>query len=246
MRFYKWDSKQLSRSGQGKSWGEVSDPEKQYSQGSEATKHNPFWEFRESLGDWGIGSKRQIMEDEFGEICRDQIMNGHKTHVKDFKCYPKSDGKPLKNWCFQIVVLMKILESPMDRKEIKPVITKGNQPWIFIGSADAKAEAPILWPPDAKSWLIGKDSDPGKDWGPGKKWGTEDEMVRWHHRLNGHELEQTLGGGEGQGNLACCSHGVAKCQTWLSNWITATINHWMALNWVVSWCHLYLRKIICP
>ena len=94
----------------------------------------------------------------------------------------------LKNWCFQTVVLKKILESPLSSKKIKPVNPKGNQPWIFIEKTDA--EAPILWPPDAKSWLIGKYPDAGKDWGPVEKGVTEDEMVGWHHQLNGHEFEQ--------------------------------------------------------
>ena len=87
--------------------------------------------------------------------------------------------------------------------EIKPVNPRGNQSWIFIGRTDA--EAPILWPPDAKSQLIGKDPDTGKDWGREEKVATEDEVIRWHHRLNGHEFEQTLGDSEGQGSLMCCS-----------------------------------------
>ena len=92
----------------------------------------------------------------------------------------------------------------MDCKEIK-LFPKGNQSWIFIGRTDAEAETPILWPPDAKKWLIGKDPDAGKDWRQEEKRTTEDEMVGWHHRLNGHEFEQTLGVGDGQGSLACCS-----------------------------------------
>ena len=90
-------------------------------------------------------------------------------------------------------------------KEIKPVNLKGNQPWIFIGRTDAEAEAPVLWPPDAKSWLTGKDPDAGKYWRQEKKGTTEDEMIGWHHWLNGHEFEQSPGDGEGQGSLACCS-----------------------------------------
>ena len=108
-----------------------------------------------------------------------------------------------KNKFFQIVVMEKTPESPLDSKEIKPVNPKGNQPWIFTGILDTKA--PILWPPDAKSWLIGKDPDAGKDWKQEEKGMTEDEMAGWHHRLNGHEFEQAPGGGEGQGSLACCS-----------------------------------------
>ena len=95
----------------------------------------------------------------------------------------------LKNWCFWTVVLEKTLESPLDCKEIQPVHPKGNQSWIFIGRTDAEAETPILWLPDAKNWLIGKDPDAGKDWRQVEKGMTEDKMVAWHHQLNGHEFE---------------------------------------------------------
>ena len=95
----------------------------------------------------------------------------------------------LKNWCIWTVVLEKTLESPLDGKEIQPVNPKLNQSWIFIGRTDVEAEAPILWPPDTKNWLIGKDPDAGKDWRQGKKGMTEVEMVGWHHRLDGHECE---------------------------------------------------------
>ena len=107
------------------------------------------------------------------------------------------------NWLFWTVMLEKTLESSLNSKEIKPVNPKGNQPWIFIGRIDAEAEAPIPWPPDAKSQLTGKDPDAGKDWR--QKRVTEDEMVGWHHQFNGHELGQTLGDGKGQEGLACCS-----------------------------------------
>ena len=103
------------------------------------------------------------------------------------------------------VVLEKTLESPLDYKEIKPDNPKGNQSWIFIGRTDAEVEAPILWPPDAKNWLIGKDPDAGKDWRQEEKGTTGDKMVGWHHHLNKYGFEQTLGDGEGQGSLACCS-----------------------------------------
>ena len=96
------------------------------------------------------------------------------------------------------------LESLLDRKEIKPVNPKGNQHWIFIRRPDAEAETPILWSPDAKNWLIGKDPDAGEDWRQEEEETTEGEMVGWHHWLNGHEFEQTLGDSEGQGSLACC------------------------------------------
>ena len=94
----------------------------------------------------------------------------------------------LKNWCFWTVVLEKTLESPLDCKEIQPVCPKGDQSSVFIGRTDAKAETPILWPPHAKSWLIGKDPDAGRDWGQGEKGMTEDEMAGWHHWLVGHEF----------------------------------------------------------
>ena len=111
----------------------------------------------------------------------------------------------LKNWCFWTVVLEKTLESPLDCKEIKPVNPKGNQSWIITGRTDAETEAPILWPPDAKKCLIIKDPDAGKDWSQEKKGTTGDEMVGWHHQLNGHEFEQAPGVGDGQGSLARCS-----------------------------------------
>ena len=94
-----------------------------------------------------------------------------------------------KNWCFWTMMLEKTLESPLDCKEIQPVHPKGNQSWILIGRTDAEAETPVLWPPDAKNWLTGKDPDAGKDWRWEEKGITGDEMVGWHHRLNGHEFE---------------------------------------------------------
>ena len=115
------------------------------------------------------------------------------------------EGWAPKNWCFWTVVLEKTLESSLEWKEIKPVNPKGNLSWIFIGRTDAEAETPILWPPDAKNWLLGKDPDAGKDWRHEEKGLTEDEIVRWHHQPDGHEFEQTPGVGGGQGSLACCS-----------------------------------------
>ena len=105
---------------------------------------------------------------------------------------------------FELMVLEKTLESPLDCKEIQPVHPKGDQSWVFIGRTEAEADTPILWPPDAKRWLIGNDPDAGGDWGQEEKRTTEDEMAGWHHRLEGHEFEQTLGVGDGQGGLACC------------------------------------------
>ena len=113
------------------------------------------------------------------------------------------EGWSPKIWCFWTVVLEKTLESPLDCKEIQGVHSEGDQPWDFFGRTDAKAETPILWPPHAKSWLIGKDSDTGRDWGQEEKGTTEDEMAGWHHRLDGCESEWTLGIGDGQGGLGC-------------------------------------------
>ena len=103
------------------------------------------------------------------------------------------------------MVLEKMLESLLDCKDIKAVNPKRNHAWIFIGRNDAEAETPILWPPDVKNWLIAKDPDAGKNWGQENKGMTEDEMVGWHHQLNGYEFEQALGVGDGQGRLVCCS-----------------------------------------
>ena len=100
---------------------------------------------------------------------------------------------------------MKTFESPLDYKEIKPVNPKGNQSWIFIRRTYAEADVPIVWPPDGKSQLTEKDPDAGKDWRQKEKGMTEDEMVGWHHQLNGHEFEKAPGVGNGQGSLACCS-----------------------------------------
>ena len=108
------------------------------------------------------------------------------------------------NWCFWTVVLEKTLENPLDCKEIQLVNPKWNQSWIFFGRTDVEAETPILWPPDAKNWLFGKDPDAGKDWRREENGMTEDEMVGWHHRLDGHEFEQAPGVGDGQGVLAWC------------------------------------------
>ena len=109
-----------------------------------------------------------------------------------------------KNWCFLTVVLEKTLKSPLDCKETQAVPFEGDQPWDFFGTNDAEGETPVLWPPYAKSWLIGKDSDARRDWGQEEKGTTEDEMAGWHHSFDGRESEWTLGVGDGQGSLACC------------------------------------------
>ena len=122
-----------------------------------------------------------------------------------------------KNWCFRVVVLEKTLESPSDSKETKPVKSKGNQPWIFIGRPDAEAEALILWPPDAKSWLTGKDPDARKDGRQEEKGATEDELFGWCHWFNGHEFEQTLETVKDREAWHAIVHGVAERQTWLND-----------------------------
>ena len=120
------------------------------------------------------------------------------------------EGWAPKNFCFWTVVLEKTLESPLDCKEIQPVHSRGDQPWVFFGRNDAEAETPVLWPPHLKSWLIGKDSDAGRDWGHEEKVTTKDEMAGWHHWLNGCEFEWTPGVGDGQGGLVCCDSWACK------------------------------------
>ena len=155
-------------------------------------------------------------DEETMETVRDFIFLGSKITAK--------------NWCFWTVVLEKTLESPLDCKEIQPVHSEGDQPWVCFGRTDAKAEAPIFWPPHAKSLgqyfghLMGrpirKDSDVGKDRKQEEKGKTEDEMVRWHHWLNGHEFEQVLEDGKGQGSLECFSpwgHKELDTTDWLNN-----------------------------
>ena len=127
----------------------------------------------------------------------------------------------LKNWCFWTVVLEETLESPLDCKEIQPIHPKGDKSQVFIGRTDVEAETPILWASDVKNWLIWKDPDAGKDWGQEEKRTTQDEMVGWHHRLNGHGFRWTLGVGDGQEGLACCSswgHKDSDTTEWL-NWL---------------------------
>ena len=118
-------------------------------------------------------------------------------------------------------------KSPLDCKEIQPVHSEGDQPWDFFGRNDAKAETPVLWPPRAKNWLNGKDSDAGRDWGQEEKGTTEDEMAGWPHRLNGHEFGWTPGVGDGQGGLACCSSCGRKESdtTERLNWLTGPTYH---------------------
>ena len=150
----------------------------------------------------------------------------------------------LKNWCFWTVVLGKTFESPLDCKEIQPVHPKGNQSWIFIGRTDVEAETPILWSPDVKNWFIGKDSDAGKDWRQEEKGMTEDEVVGWHHWLNGHEFEWTLGVSDAQAGLARCS---AWCRiesdtTEQLNW-TEALNHCFFSFVIVRYLEKYTSRL---
>ena len=131
----------------------------------------------------------------------------------------------LKNWCFWTVVLEKTLESPLDCKEIQPVHPKGDQSWVFIGRTDVEGETPILWPPDAKSWLIWKDPDAGKDWEQEEKRTTEDEMVGWHHQLNGQGFGWTPEVGDGHGGLTCCTSW-GRRESDMTEWL-----NWTELNW---------------
>ena len=128
------------------------------------------------------------------------------------------------NWCFWIVVLEQTLESSLDSKEIQRIHSE-DQPWDFFGRNDAKAETPVLWQPHEKSWLIAKDSDGGKDWGQEEKGTTVDEIAEWHHQLDGHEFEWTLGVANGQGGLVCCDSRDRK-----ESDTTERLN-WTELNW---------------
>ena len=140
-------------------------------------------------------------------FCQQRSSQGYgffSGHVWMWELDYKESWAP-KNWCFWAVVLKRTLESPLDCKEIQPVYPKGNQSWIFIGRTDAEAEAPVLWPPDVKNWLIWKDLDAGNDWRQEEKGMTGDEMAGWHHWLDAHEFDQAVGVGDGQGGLTCCS-----------------------------------------
>ena len=167
------------------------------------------------------GIKKQRYDFANKGLCS-QSYDFSSSHVWIWELEHKEGWAP-KNWCFWTAVL-ETLESPLDSKKNKPVNPKGNQSWIFIGRTDAEAEAPILWPPDVKNWLTGKDPDAGKDWRREEKRTTEDEMIGWHHRLDEHEFEQALGVSDGQGNLACCSpsgHKESDMTEWL-NWTERT------------------------
>ena len=150
------------------------------------------------------------------------------SHVWMWELDHKKGGAP-KNWCFWNVVLEKTLESHLDWKEIQPV--QGNQSWILIGRINPEVETPICWPPDEKNWLTGEDPVAGKDWRQEEKGMTEDEMVWWHHRHNGHELEKAPGVGDGQGSLACCSP-----------WGGKEFDTTERLNWIELYTNLVMHK----
>ena len=144
----------------------------------------------------------------------------------------------LKNWCFWTVVLEKTLESPLDCKEFQPVNPKVNQSWISFGSSDAEAETPIFRTPDVKNWLIGKDPDAGKNWQQHEKGTTEDEMIEWHHKLDGHEFEHVLSVGEGQGSLVCYSPCVCRIRR---SWVVEL--NWIYVNRMIQYSFFYASSL---
>ena len=176
------------------------------------------------------------------------VMYGHES-------WTIKEGSVLKKWCFWTVVLEKTLESPLDCKEIKPVHPKGNGSWIHIGRTDAEAEVPILWPPDGKSQLTGKDFDAGKDWRQKEKRATEEEMVGRHHRFSGRDLGQTPEDGGSQGGPACRSpwgHEESDTTWWLNNNNIRTFQpspcptflvFFLIHHWIYSWAKDYFQEI---
>ena len=150
-----------------------------------------------------------------------------------------------KNWCFWTMALEKTLESPLDYEEVQPVHPRGDQSRVFIGRSDAKAEAPIFWPPHAKRWLIGKDPDTGRDSGQEEKGTTEDEMTGWHHWLDGHESVWTLGVGDGQEGLACDSWGCKESDTTERlNWtvhILKTISGLEIISYLIKFWYILIK-----
>ena len=159
------------------------------------------------------------------------------------------EGRAPKNWCLWTVVLEKTVEGPLNCKEIQPVHSEGDQPWDFFGRSDAKAEAPVLWTPHVKSWLI------GKDWcwerlGQEEKGTTEDEMAGWHHGLDGRESEWTPGVGDGQGGLACCdSWGQKRVgHNWATelNWTELLIIVWISCPFHHYWTYFFIQVAVKP
>ena len=168
------------------------------------------------------------------KVCLIRVMVFSSSHVWTWELDYKESWAP-KNRCFSTVVLEKTLESPLDCKEIKPVHSKGDQSWVFFGRTDAKAETPVLWPPHAKSWLTGEDSDAWRDWGQEEKGTTEDEMAGWHHWLDGRESEWVWvnsGVCDGQGGLVCChSWGRKESDTTERlNWTEVLVRTWVVME----------------
>ena len=166
-----------------------------------ATPWTAAWQASLSItNSWGLHklmSVESVMPSDHLILCHPLLLSSIFPNIRVF-------SNESAHWCFWTVVLEKTLESPLDCKEITPVIPKENQSWIFIGRTVAEAKAKIVWLLDEKSWLIRKDPDVGKDWRQ-EKWMAEDKMAGCHHWLNGHEFEEALGDDEGQGSLACCS-----------------------------------------
>ena len=178
------------------------------------SKNFIFWCFQISVdGDCSHKIKRCLLLGRKAMINLDSILKSRDITLPTKVCLVRAMVFPVvmygcENWTTEKAEHWRINAFELwcwRRCKIKPANPKGNQSWIFIGRTDAEAETQILWPPDAKNWLLGKDSDAGKDWRQEEKEMTEDEMVGWHHWLNGREFEQAPGGGEGQGSLACCS-----------------------------------------
>ena len=226
-------------------------------------------ETRERVIDFIFGGSKITEDGDCSHEIKRHLLLGRKVTtnldsiLKKQRCYfankdPYSqrcgfmDVRVLKSWCFWTVVLEKTLESPLDCKEIKPVNPKGNQSPIFIGRTDAEAKTPILWPPDAKNWLIGKEPDAGKDWRWEQKGTTEHEIVGWRCQLNRHKFEQAPGVGEDREAWRAGVHGVAKSQPQLSNWTELlygceswTIKkteHWR-IDVIKLWCWWRLLRV---
>ena len=211
-------------------------------------------------GDWSHEIKRRLLLGRKVMTNLDSILKSRditlltKAHLVKAMVFPvvmygckELDCKEswvLKNGCFWTVVLEKTFDSLLDCKEIQPVHPKGDQSWVFIGRTDVEPETPILWPPHAKSWLIGKDPDAGSDWGQEEKGTTEDEMAGWHHCLNGCESEWTLGVGEGQGGLACCdSWGRKESDT--TEWLNLTELIYIYIHKIHIYIWYYIYIFIC-
>ena len=212
-------------------WGNKGNSERLFLLGSKITAY----------GDWNHEIKRELLLGRKAMTNLDSILKSRDITLPTKVCLVKAMGFPIviygcgswttkkaEHWRIEVFELWcwrRLLRVPWAANKIKPVHPKGNQSWIFIGRTDAEAETLILWPPDAKNWLIGKDPDAGKDWKQEEKGTREEEMVGWHYRLDGHEFEQALGVGDGQGGLACCSPWGCK-ESDTTEWL-----NWTELNW---------------